>query len=70
MKVGKVEKILKVIVIIFNNRSHKPGNMGDQTTDKYKRMVKSMSREEWGGVKELEEASDDMRAKSRLLLSR
>ena len=33
-------------------------------------MVKSMSREEWNGAKELEETSDDMRAKSRLLLSR
>ena len=33
-------------------------------------MVKSMSREEWSGAKELEETSDDMRAKSRLLLSR
>ena len=42
----------------------------DEVSEKGKKMVKSMSREEWSGAKELEETSDDMRAKSRLLLSR
>ena len=52
------------------NRAPKGGKRGDAGTEKNKRMVKSMSREEWNGAKELEETSDDMRAKSRLLLSR
>ena len=40
------------------------------TNDSNRRMVKSMSKEEWGGGRELEEMTDDMRTKSRLLLSR
>ena len=54
----------------FFNRAPKGGKRGDAATERNKRMVKSMSREEWNGAKELEETSDDMRAKSRLLLSR
>ena len=50
--------------------SNKENDYVNQSKDKNKRMVKSMSREEWSGVRELEEVSDDLRAKSRLLLSR
>ena len=57
-------------ILLFSDSAPKGGKRGDATTDKSKRMVKSMSREEWNGAKELEETSDDMRAKSRLLLSR
>ena len=57
-------------MIIIYKRAPKGGKKGDYVRDKSKRMVKSMSREEWSGTKELEETSDDMRAKSRLLLSR
>ena len=51
-------------------RAQRASKKVDEVSEKSKKMVKSMSREEWSGAKELEETSDDMRAKSRLLLSR
>ena len=59
-----------VLTINLFKRAPKGGKKGGHVGDKSKRMVKSMSREEWSGTKELEETSDDMRVKSRLLLSR
>ena len=56
--------------IWWQYRAQRASKKVDEVSEKSKKMVKSMSREEWSGAKELEETSDDMRAKSRLLLSR
>ena len=58
------------IHISWQFRAQRASKKADEVSEKSKKMVKSMSREEWSGAKELEETSDDVRAKSRLLLSR